>query len=60
MAHKAAQMPKARTKPRKRALFGRAILPPERFHTTKRGRRGYARRVVRQEEREAMRQASEQ
>ena len=43
----------ARKKTRKRALFGRALLPPERFHTTPRGKRGYRRQVTREEERRA-------
>jgi hypothetical protein len=37
--------------------FGRAVLPPERFHTTKKGERGYLRRRIRKEER-AERQAT--
>ncbi len=33
--------------------FARAKVPPEKFHTTKRGKRGYSRRRSRQEERDA-------
>jgi hypothetical protein len=42
-------------KPRKRKLrlFARPVVPPERFHSTKRGKRGYLRRETRQEERRA-------
>lgn len=46
---------------RKRPLqrFGRALLPPPRFHSSKRGKRGYIRRESRREERRA-REALEQ
>jgi len=42
-------------KPRRRrtALFTRALLPPERYHSTRKGKRGYSRAVTRREEREA-------
>lgn len=42
-------------KDKKRPLrrFGRALLPPARFHSTKRGKRGYLRRESREEERRA-------
>ena len=43
--------------PKKRPLvrFARAVVPPERFHSTKRGKRGYTRRESKREERRAMR-----
>lgn len=34
-------------------LFARAVVPPERFHSTKRGKKGYQRRRVREEEQQA-------
>ena len=40
-------------KKRKLRLFARPALPPERFHSTKRGRRGYLRRESRRDERRA-------
>lgn len=43
--------------PKKRRLvrFARAVVPPGRFHSTKRGKRGYTRRESRREERRAVR-----
>ncbi len=43
-----------RKKKRRRRGFGRAILPPGRFHTTKKGKRGYSRLRSREEGRKAM------
>jgi len=40
-------------KKRKLRLFARPVMPPERFHTTKRGKRGYVRRQTRTDERRA-------
>ena len=39
--------------------FGRAVVPPEKFHTTKKGKRGYSRRKTRDEERKAARRTTE-
>jgi hypothetical protein len=38
---------------KRRLRFARAVMPPEKFHTTKRGKRGYSRQRAREEEREA-------
>lgn len=38
---------------RRLRVFARAVVPPARFHSTKRGKRGYVRRQSRQEERRA-------
>ncbi len=51
-------MPKRRHTHKKGALFGRALLPPEKFHTSKHGKRGYNRMLIRHEEREARREVS--
>ena len=35
---------------RRTPRFARAVVPPEKFHTTKKGKRGYSRRKATQEE----------
>jgi len=40
---------------RRTPRFARAVVPPEKFHTTKKGKRGYSRRKTREEERKAAR-----
>jgi len=41
---------------RRTPRFARAVVPPEKFHTTKKGKRGYSRRKTRKEERKAARE----
>jgi len=48
MKEKKSQNPKPR--------FSRAVLPPEKFHTTKKGERGYQRKA----EKETVRRAEEE
>ena len=39
--------------------FGRAIVPPERFHTTKKGARGYQRALQKKETRNTQEEGTE-
>jgi hypothetical protein len=49
-------MPKRPRKQRPILAFGRALLPPGRFHGTPKGARGYRRQERRRREREARHQ----
>jgi hypothetical protein len=40
-------------RPKRKPKFSRAVLPPSRFHTSKRGKKGYQRQEVRKEENSA-------
>lgn len=45
---------------RRTPRFARAVVPPEKFHTTKKGKRGYSRRKTRDEERRATQEEPKQ
>ena len=45
---------------RRTPRFARAVVPPEKFHTTKKGKRGYSRRKTRDEERKAAQEEPKQ
>jgi hypothetical protein len=45
---------------RRTPRFARAVVPPEKFHTTKKGKRGYSRPKTRDEERKAAQEEPKQ
>ena len=55
MRHRRSLEKETTPRPKKRPLlrFGRVLLPPERYHTTKKGKRGYTRAERRRAERQA-------